>query len=53
MVKFAYNNFKITSTGYIPFELNYDYYLRVLFEDEYNTYSRFFLVNKIAIKLKK
>ena len=38
--------------SHIPFKLNYSYYLQVFFENEYNTYFRSFLANKLATKLR-
>ena len=34
MAKFAYNNAKISSTGYTPFKLNYGYHPCVSFEED-------------------
>ena len=53
MTKFAYNNAKNTSTAYTLFKLNYGYYLKMLFEDEANSHSRFYFINKLAKKLRK
>lgn len=48
MAKFAYNNTKNTSTGYMLFELNCSYYPHVCFEDEFDPCSRTYLTNKLA-----
>lgn len=42
--KFAYNNFKNASMCHTSFA-------QVSFENEYNIYSRFFLANKLTMKL--
>ncbi len=34
MAEFAYNNAKNASTSHISFKLNYDYYPKVLFEED-------------------
>lgn len=39
--------------GYILFELNYGYHPWVSFENKWDVYLRFFLANKLAIKLRK
>lgn len=52
MIKFAYNNTKNISTGYLFFKLNYNYYLYMSYEDEVNSYLRFYSINKLAKKLR-
>ena len=34
MAKFAYNNAKNASIGHMPFKLNYNYHLRILYEED-------------------
>lgn len=53
MAKFAYNNLKNASMGHTPFEHDCRYYPRVFFEDEYNTYSRSFSADRLAMELRK
>ena len=53
MAKFAYNNAKNTSTGHMPFKLNYGFYPRVFFKDNINPYSRSCSANELAKKLKE
>lgn len=53
MAEFAYNNAKNTSTGSTPFELNYGYYIRVLFKEDVDFYSRSCFANKLAEELKE
>ena len=38
MAEFAYNNFKNASTGRMPFELNYGYYLHIFFKEYTKSY---------------
>ena len=40
MAKFVYNNAKNASTGYTPFELNYDYYPRVSYKENIDPRSQ-------------
>ena len=51
MVKFAYNNAKNASTSHTPFELNYGYYFKFLFEENINPYSISCYANKLAKEL--
>ena len=53
MAKFTYNNAKNANTGHTLFELNYKFYLQVLFERDVDPYSKFCLANKLANELKK
>ena len=53
MAKFAYNNVKNTSTGYILFEFNYKFYSQVLFKKDADSYSKFCSANKLADKLRE
>lgn len=50
---FAYNNSKNANTGHILFELNCGYYPQVFFEDKYDTHSKSFSANELAIKLRE
>lgn len=52
MVKFVYSNTKNTNIGYIQFELNYNYYPRIFFEDDVNLYLKFYSANKLVNELK-
>lgn len=53
MAKFFYNNAKNASIGYTPFELNYGYHPRVLFEEDVDSYPRSRFANKPAEKLRE
>ncbi len=53
MAKFAYNNTKNASTGYTPFELNCEFYLKVLFEKDIDPYFRSHSANKVVDELKE
>ncbi len=53
MTEFTYNNVKNANTDHILFELNCGFYLRVLFQEDVNPYSRFRLANKLVNKLWK
>lgn len=46
--KFAYNNAKNASTGYMLFEFNCGYHCYVFFEDKIDLYLRFCSVNKLT-----
>ena len=52
MTKFAYNNIKNTSTGYILFELNYGYHFKILLEENVNPYLKSHFTYKLAKKLR-
>ncbi len=53
MTEFAYDNAKNVSIGHISFELNYNYYLRMSFENEANSHSRSRPTNELAEKLRE
>ena len=53
MAELTYNNAKNANIGHILFELNYNYYPRVLFERDVNLCSRFCFANKLAKKLRE
>lgn len=53
IAKFAYNNIKNVSIGYIPLVFNYLYHLKVFVKDEINLYSKSCFDNKLVDKLKK
>ena len=53
MSEFVYNNAKNASTGHTPFELNYAYNPRILFEKDVNLCLRFCFVDKLAEELRK
>lgn len=46
MAEFVYNNAKNVNIGYLPFELNCNYYPSIFFEDEINPYSKQQSINK-------
>lgn len=52
IVKFAYNNIKNVSIGHIPFKLNCNYYLCVLYKKDVDSRSKSKSVNELATKLK-
>ena len=51
MAEFVYNNCKNIGMDYIIFKLNYGYYPWVPFENKYDTCSRSFSANELAINL--
>ena len=53
MAKFAYNNVKNASTGYTPFELNYGYHPRILYEKDVNPRSQSKSANKLSAELRE
>lgn len=53
MAEFTYKNAKNTSTGHTSFNLNYNYHLQVVFEDEVDPYSRSCSADKLAKELKE
>lgn len=55
MAKFAYDNSKNASIGYVPFKLNCNYYLQILFKKNVNpqSQSQSKTANKLAAKLQK
>lgn len=53
MAKFAYNNAKITSTGHIPFKLNYGYYLWISYKEEVNPHSKSKSANELLTELRE
>lgn len=48
MTKFVYSNAKNTITGYMLFQFNCGYHLRIFFENETNTRLKFRLANKLT-----
>lgn len=48
MAEFVYNNAKNASIQYIFFELNYDYYSHVFFEEETDTYFQFKIAKNLT-----
>ena len=48
MAEFAYNNSKNASTGHTPFELNYGYYPRMLYEEKVDPRSQSKSANKLS-----
>ena len=53
IAKFTYNNVKNTSIGRRTFELNYDYYLHVFFEEDTDLCFWLKRADKLLTKLKK
>lgn len=51
IANFAYNNIKNTSTGFLSFELNYDYYSYILFEKITHFNTLFRIVKKLSVEL--
>ena len=51
MAKFAYNNTKNASTGYMPFELNCGYYSCIFFEEDINLYPQLKSADKLLAEL--
>ena len=50
MAKFAYNNVKNVSIGYMLFELNYDFYSRASYKKEVDPHSQSKLRDKLITK---
>ena len=53
MAEFAYNNTKNVSTGHMPFELNFGYHPRMLYEEEVNFRSRSKSADELSAELRK
>ena len=53
MAEFAYNNAKNTCTSYILFKLDYGYYPKVSFKENFDLSIKSYSINKLAEKLKK
>lgn len=53
MAEFVYKNVKNASTGYILFELNYDYKPYISFRNKNYLCSKSCFANKLAKKLKE
>ena len=53
MAEFAYKNAKNASTGYTPFELNYDYHPHLSYKEDINPCSKSKLADDLASKLTK
>ena len=53
MIEFAYNNVTNSNTSHILFEFNCGYYLKVSFEEDVDSYLRFYFVDKLVKELKK
>ena len=51
MAEFAYNNAKIASTGYTPFELNCRYHPRVFYKEDLNSYLQSKTAEELSSKL--
>lgn len=51
MTKFTYNNAKNASIDYMSFELNYDYYSHMIFEEDIDFCSVSKTANKLTAKL--
>ena len=52
MAKFAYNNTKHATIGYMSFRLNYGYYLRVSYKKDVNSRSKSKIANELTKKLR-
>ena len=53
MAKFAYNNAKNASIGYMPFKLNCEYHTYVLYKKVINPHPKSKLTNKLSAKLRE
>ena len=53
MAEFAYNNVKNVSTDHTPFDLNCNYYFRMLYEEEVNSHSKSKSADKLSVKLRE
>ena len=53
MAEFAYNNAKNANTDHTSFELNYDYYSWMLYEEKVNPNSQSKSADKLSEKLKE
>ena len=53
MAKFAYNNAKNASTGYILFELNCGYHLQMSYKDDVDPRSKSKLADKLSAELRE
>ncbi len=53
IAKFAYNNAKNASIGYILFKLNYGYHPKVLFKKDVDSHSRSCSADKLAEELRE
>ena len=53
MAEFAYNNAKNVSTGHIPFELNYGYHPRMLYEEKVNLCFKSKSADKLLAELRE
>ena len=52
MAEFAYNNTINATTDYMPFQVNYGYYPRILYKEEVNPYSKSKSADKLLAKLR-
>ena len=53
IAEFAYNNAKNASTSHTLLKLNYDYHLRVFFEEDVNSHLKSRFTKKLAKELKE
>ena len=53
MAEFVYNNAKNASTGHTPFELNYGYYLRILYKEEVDSCSKSKSADELSADLRE
>ena len=53
MAKFVYNNAKDASIGHTPFELNYGYHPRILYQEDVNPRSRFKSADELLAELRE
>ena len=53
MAEFAYNNAKNISTSYTSFELNYGYYSRVSYKEDFDFRSKSKIAEELSSKLRE
>ena len=53
MAKFVYNNGKNANTGYMPFELNCNYHLWMLYKKKVDPYSKSKSADKLSAELRE
>lgn len=52
IAEFFYKNSKNASISYLPFKINYSYYICVFFEEKVNLCSKFLSADTLAMRLK-
>ena len=53
MAEFAYNNPKNASTGFTLFNLNYEYHLRISYEEDLDPHSKSRTMEELSSKLRE